>query len=245
MRIILLLFLFIFANSKTMIAEYYAKYGIFGTIAKAEGIFEHNATNYKIYTVSKALGIAAVLSKHMVQTYSSIGIIKNNRLIPTTYISTRKKGNNFYKRIYLFDHKNKKITRLKYKNSKLEANETLTYYTPDDVLSLYFNLPYYLKQQKKSIYTFYALGGRKKDGKIDITFPKGKELKKIKKALDANKGICIKANLYNKVFAGDKGILYLVIDPKKWVTLKGMVKNVLKIGNLKGGLEKLIIKQAP
>jgi len=164
-----------------MIAEYYAKYGIFGTIAKAEGFFEYNATNYKIYTVSKALGIAAVLSKHMVQTYSSIGIIKNNRLIPTAYISTRKKGNNFYKRIYLFDHKNKKITRLKYKNSKLEANETLTYYTPDDILSLYFNLPYYLKQQKKSIYTFYALGGRKKDGKIDVTFLKDKELKKVKK----------------------------------------------------------------
>ncbi len=238
MRIFLVLILALFLNAKTMIASYYAKYGIFGTIAEANAIYEANATNYKIYTESKALGLAAALSKHMVQTYSSIGVVKNNILIPKAYISTRKKGNDFYKRIYLFDHKNKKITRLKYKNGKLKAKETLSYYTPDDVLSLYFNLPSYLKKlPKKEIYTFYALGGRKSDGKVDVTFPKGKELEKIKKTFDNEKGVYIKANLYNKVFAGDKGILYLVIEPKNWVTLKGMVKNVLKIGDLKGGIK--------
>jgi hypothetical protein len=221
-----------------MIASYYAKYGIFGTIAEANAIYENNSTNYKIYTQSKALGLAAALSKHMIQTYSSIGTVKNGILIPSAYISTRKKGNDFYKRIYLFDHKNKKITRLKYKNGKLEANETLPYYTPNDVLSLYFNLPVYLKNSpKKDIYTFYALGGRKGDGRVDVTFPKGEELENIKDTFDEEKGIYLKANLYNKVFAGDKGILYLVIDPKNWVTLKGMVKNVLKIGDLKGGIK--------
>ncbi|ACM93545.1 hypothetical protein NAMH_0058 [Nautilia profundicola AmH] len=238
MRILLLFILALSLNAKTMIASYYAKYGIFGTIAEANAIYEANETNYKIFTESKALGLAATLSKHMVQTYSSIGVIKDNILIPNAYISTRKKGDDFYKRIYLFDHKNKKIIRLKYKNGKLEANETMPYYTPDDVLSLYFNLPNYLKKlPKKEIYTFYALGGRKSDGKVDVTFPKGRELEKVKDTFDNAKGVYIKANLYNKVFAGDKGILYLVIDPKNWVTLKGMVKNVLKIGDLKGGLK--------
>jgi hypothetical protein len=238
MKLLLLLILTIFLNAKTMIASYYAKYGIFGTIAEANAIYEVNSTDYKIYTQSKALGLAAALSKHMVQTYSSIGKIINGRLVPTAYISTRKKGNDFYKRVYLFDHTDKKIIRLKYKNGKLEANETMPYYTPDDVLSLYFNLPYYFKKKgKKSLYTFYALGGRKSDGRVDVTFPKGKELEKVKDTFNGVKGIYIKANLYNKVFAGDKGILYLVIDPKNWVTIKGMVKNVLKIGDLKGGIK--------
>jgi len=238
MKIFLALILAIFLNAKTMIASYYAKYGIFGTIAEASAIYESNATNYKIFNKVKALGLVATLSKHMVQTYSSIGKVKNGRLIPQAYISTRKKGKDFYKRIYLFDHKNKKITRLKYKNGKLKAKETLPYYTPEDVLSLYFNLPNYLKKiPKKEIYTFYALGGRKSDGRIDVTFPKGRELKKVKHTFDDEKGVYIKANLYNKVFAGDKGILYLVIEPKNWVTLKGMVKNVLKIGDLKGGIK--------
>jgi len=237
MRVILLLFLFVFINAKTMMASYYAKYGIFGTIAEASAIFETNGTNYKIFTQSKALGLAATLSKHMVQTYSSIGVIKKGILIPQAYISTRKKGDDFYKRIYLFDHKNKKIIRLKYKNSKLEANETIPY-APEDVLSLYFNLKTYLKRlPKKETYTFYALGGRKSDGRVDITFPNGEELEDVKDTFDDEKGIYIKANLYNKVFAGDKGILYLVIDPKNWVTLKGMVKHVLKIGDLKGGIK--------
>jgi hypothetical protein len=225
-----------------MTAQYYAKYGWFGTIAEATGTFEKNETSYQITTVSKALGFAATLSKQMVQTYSSKGIVKNGVLIPEKYISTRKKGTDYYKRIYLFDHINKKIIRLKYKNGVLEANETLPYYTPDDILSLYFNLPHYLKTlPHKNLYTFYALGARKKDGRIDVSFPKGTELEKIKDTFDNTDGVYIKANLYNKVFAGDKGILYLVINPKNWVTVKGMVKNVLKIGDLKGGIKSFFI----
>ena len=238
MRVILLLFFFVLLNAQKMTATYYAKYGWFGTIAEAKGVFEKNATNYKIYTVSKATGFAATLSNHMVQTYSSEGTVKNGRLIPKVYISTRKKGDDVYKRIYVFDHQNKTIKRYRYKNSKPTGEETLKYYTPDDVLSLYFNLPYYLKDKDKNrLYTFYALGGRKSDGRIDVTFPKNNELKKLQRTFSHTKGLYIKANLYNKVFAGDKGILYLVINEKNWVTLKGMVKNVLKIGDLKGGLK--------
>jgi len=244
MRYILLFLVAIFAYSKTMIATYDAKYGIFGTIATAKGVFEKNETNYVISTTSKAEGIAATLSKHMVQKYISKGIVKNGQLIPQTYISYRKKGDTTYKRVYVFDHKNRKIYRYKYKNGKFEIKETMPYYTPDDVLSLYFNLPYYFKKLgKRNLYVFYALGGRKSDGRVDVTFPSGDELKELKSTFKNAKGIYIKGNLYNKVFAGDKGILYLVIDPQNWVTVAGMVKNVLKIGNLKGKITSLKIKE--
>jgi len=91
MRYILLCFLIINLYSKKIIATYEAKYGIFGTIATAKGIFEKNETNYKIITSIKTRGIASILSKHMKQSYTSIGIIKNNQLIPLKYITYRTK----------------------------------------------------------------------------------------------------------------------------------------------------------
>jgi hypothetical protein len=234
MKYILLFFLVIFLNAKTLIATYEAKYGIFGTIATAKGIFEKNATNYKIKTTIKTKGLAAALTKHMIQKYTSIGIIKNGILIPLEYITYRKRSNKEYKRVYIFNHQKKIIIRKKYFNGKFEREEKFDYYAPQDVLSLYFNLPYLLKDKNK-IYTFYALGARKTDGRVDVNF--------CKKNIFKGKEVCIKGNLYNKVFSGDKGILYLLINPDNWVTLKGIVKNVLKIGDLKGKITSF--KQVP
>ncbi|MEO1924133.1 MAG: hypothetical protein ABGX25_06455 [Nautiliaceae bacterium] len=230
MRVILLLFLATLAFSFKMEATYKAKYGLLGTIATAKGIFEKNETSYSIKTVVTAKGLAAVLSKHLIQIYISTGKVKKGILVPQKYISIRKKGDKIYKKVFIFDHKNKKIYKIKYFNGKLENNETYPYYVKDDVLSLYFNLPNYINRKQKT-YTFYALGGRKKDGRIDVDI-----LGKCEKNLT-----CIKGNLYNKVFVGDKGIVYLSINPKYWVTIKGKVKNVLKIGDLKGEIDEFKI----
>jgi len=226
MRVILLCFLTIFLYSKTLKATYKAKYGWFGTVAIATGVFEKNKTNYKIETIIKTHGMVASLSKHLEEKFTSIGIIKNSMLIPQKYITNIKRGDNKYKIIYIFDHNNKIITRKKYKNGQLTTKEKFKYYAPQDILSLYFNLPLLLKEKKT--YTFYALGARRIDGRVDVNF--------CNKNIFEEKGICIKANLYNKVFAGDKGILYLLINQNNWVCLKGVVKNVLKIGDLKGRL---------
>ena len=240
MKKLLILIIAIWGYSFTIEATYNAKYGWFGTIATASGLFEKNATDYIIKTHSKLLGIAALLSHHLQNDYISFGKIKNGILYPKEYITIRKNSKKEIKTFFIF-HK-KYIQKIRFKNGKLDSNSTVSYYANQDVLSLYFNLPKFIKDYNKT-YTFYALGGRHKDGKIEVSFPKGKELKKIKNEFDNAKGIYLKANLFNKVFAGDKGILYLVINPKNWVTLKGMVKNVLKIGDLKGKL--VNFKQVP
>ncbi|QCT93801.1 DUF3108 domain-containing protein [Caminibacter mediatlanticus TB-2] len=235
MRIILLLFCIVFLNATKIEATYSAKYGWFGTIATAKGIFERNNTNYQITTTVNAKGIAAALSGNLMQTYKSIGIIKNGLLIPQKYIVDIKRNGNDYYRVHIFNHKKKEIIKIRYKNGKLTKKYKIPY-APYDVLSLYWNLPKLIKEKKH--YTFYAIGGRKKDGRIDITFPNKEEINQLKKSLKKS-GLYIKANLYNKVFVGDKGVLYLVINPKNWVTLAGMVKNVLKIGDLKGEIKSL------
>ena len=236
MKKFIIFLIVILSYAFSMKATYIAKYGWFGKIGIATGYFDKNSTNYIIKTNAKLTGIAALLSHHLQTSYISIGKVKNNILYPKEYIYIRKNSKKEVKTIFIF-HK-KYIQKIRYINKKLNSKSKLSYYTNQDVLSLYFNLPKFIKNYNKS-YIFYAIGGRHNDGKIEITFPKGNQLKKIKKVFNYTKGIYIKANLYNKIFAGDKGILYLVIDPSNWVTLKGMVKHVLKIGNLKGKLVKL------
>jgi len=237
---LIILIITVLSYSFSIQATYNAKYGWLGTVGIAKGYFEKNETDYIIKTNSKLTGIAATLSHHLKNSYISIGKIKNGILYPKKYITIRKNSKKEVKTIFIFNKKH--IQKIRFINGKLDSNSTLSYYVNQDILSLYFNLPKFIKKHNKK-YIFYALGGRHKDGKIEVTFPKGNELKKIQDTFDNIKGIYIKANLFNKIFAGDKGILYLVINPKNWVTLRGMVKNVLKIGNLKGKL--VDFKQVP
>jgi len=239
MRYILLFFIVVFSYSKTITATYNVKYGWFGTVVVAKATYKTDATNYKIIVTVKTKGMVASMSHNLVQTYISEGKIIDNTLVPTHYILDIKKHGDDYYRLYTFDHINKTVLKKRFKNGKL-TKEYKYYYAPDDILTLYWNLPIYLKKENKKLYTFYAVGGSKKDGRIDISFPSKSELKKLKKDFRV-KGLYMKLNLYNKVFAGDKGILYLAIDKRNWVTLVGMVKNVLKVGNLKGKIDKFSI----
>ncbi len=206
-----------------MSATYKAKYGWFGTVGIANGYFEKNATNYKISTYSQITKFIDFKNYHISQ-----GIIKNGILIPLIYKNIIIKDDKKYSLIYKFDYKNKKIYKLKYKNGKFIYKRVLDFFAKNDILTLYFNIPKIMTKNKQ---TFYALGGDRDTGRVDVEIlSKGKITK-------------IKANLYNKIFAGDRGILFLDINTSNWVTLKGIVKNVLKIGDLKGKL--VNFKQVP
>lgn len=221
-----LLIISTFLYSKTYKATYEAKYSFFGTIIKANGIYENNKTNYHIKTILKTTGIAASLSNNLIQSYESIGIIKKNILIPKKFIFFRK---NYHKKVvitYLFDYKNRVIKKIKYQNSKFIYDKNLTYFTKNDILTIYFNLPQYINKNKNN-YTFYAVEGKKNSGRIDVNIIK-----------DNQNIIIIKANLYNKIFLDNKGIVYLTIDKKYWITQKAIMKNILHLGDVKGELKK-------
>ena len=223
MKKLIILIIAVLGYSFSMSADYKAKYGWFGVVAKAKGYFEKNATDYKITTFSQITKFIDLKTY-----YISQGIIKNGVLIPSIYKNIIIRDNKRYDLIYKFDYKNQKIYKFKYKNGKFIYKRTLDFFAKNDILSLYFNIP---KIMTKKIETFYALGGERHTGRVDFEIlSKGKITK-------------IKANLYNKIFAGDKGILYLDINTKNWVTIKGIVKNVLKIGDLKGKL--VDFKQVP
>ena len=223
MKKFIILIIAVLSYSFSMQAEYVAKYGWFGTIAKATGYFEKNETDYLIKTYSKTTKFIDFQNYHI-----SKGRIINGILVPLTYQNIIIRGNDKYILKYDFDYLHKKIYKTKYKNRKFVYKKVLDYFADNDILSLYFNLPLIMKSNHQ---TFKAIGGEKHTGRIDVDIlQKGKITK-------------IKANLYNKIFAGDKGVLYLDINTSNWVTLKGMIKNVLKIGDLKGKL--VYFKQVP
>ncbi len=224
MRILLFLILAIVAYSKTMTATYEAKYGWFGTIATATGIYETNLTDYTITTQIQTTGFAKTFI-NLQEYYISKGKIKNGILIPLTYQNIIIRNGKKYILSYRFDYNKTQIIKNKYKEGKFVYTRKMPFFAKNDILTLYFNLP---KIMNKNFQTFKALGGDRHTGRVDVQILKKTDTKTY-----------IKANLYNKIFAGDKGVLFLTIENKNWVTLEGMVKNVLKIGNLDGKLVKL------
>jgi len=214
MKKLFFLIIAVLSYSFSIEATYEARYGIFGVVAKSKGYFEKNATNYLIKTYSFTTKFIDFQNYHI-----SKGIIKNNILIPQIYKNIIIRGNKKFELIYEFDYKHKKIYKTKYKEGKFIYKKTLPFFTNNDILTLYWNLPLLMKKNHQ---TFTAIGGERHTGKIDVDILKKGEITKLK------------VNLYNKVFAGDKGILYLDINTSNWVTIKGKVKNVLKIGDLKG-----------
>jgi len=218
MKKLIIFIISVFGLAFSMKAEYSAKYGIFGTIAKASGYFEKNQTSYIIKTYSKTTGFAKTFVDFK-NIHISKGIVKNNILIPLTYENIIIRNGKKYKLIYKFDYNKSKIYKTAYKKGELSYKKTLPFFAKNDILTLYFNLPYIMKKNKE---TFKAIGGDRNSGRVDVEILKKEKITKLK------------ANLYNKIFAGDKGILYLDINTSSWITLKGMVKNVLKIGDLKG-----------
>ncbi len=221
MKKLIIFIIAILSYSFSMQATYEAKFGWFGTVAIATGYFEKNETNYIIKTFAKTTKFIDFQNYHI-----SKGRIINGILVPLRYENIIIRGDKKYDLIYTFDYLHKKIYKTKYKNGKFIYKRTLKYFANNDILSLYFNLPLIMKQNYQ---TFKAIGGERHTGRIDVNIlQKGKITK-------------IKANLYNKIFAGDKGVLYLDINTSNWVTLKGIVKNVLRIGDLKGRLVNLKI----
>ncbi len=221
MKKLIFLIIAVLAYSFSMQATYEARFGWFGVVAKATGYFEKNQTSYIIKTFTKTTKFINFKNYHI-----SKGRIINGILVPLTYENIIIRGDNKFNLIFTFDYLHKKIYKTKYKNGKFIYKRTLEYFANNDILSLYFNLPLIMKKNKQ---TFKAVGGDRHTGRIDVEIlKKGKIIK-------------IKANLYNKIFVGDKGVVYLDINSSNWVTIDGIVKHVLKIGNLKGRLVSLKI----
>lgn len=237
MKKILWLFLLLtqIVSGKVLSATYEVSFGILQAMGIAHTHMEiKEDQTYTIYITAKTAGIAKLLSNNRVEIYESRGIVKDGRLIPKIFVKTRQTNSNKTVKTYTFDHENKEVwfQSVEGKNTKSSPEkEKNDYYAQDDFLSLFFNLKNYLKQQQN--YTFYAIGGNKKDGRIDAIFLKNKELVEIKKSLEREEGTFLKVILNDRIFASRNGELLINLD-SQGLCEKAILEDVLFFGDIVG-----------
>ncbi len=247
MKILLtILTILTFLNAKTVIATYKVGFGIFGKIGTAQAILHiDNNEHYTVSIEAKATGFAKVLSGGRVEEYKSEGRVVNGVLVPDKYVGITKTSSKIRKKLYIFNHKAKKIKMIKIttKDAKTtKSQEYIKYYAVDDILSLFFNIKKYLDNFKfKGKKILYAVGANKKDGRVDLIVPTGKSLKDLKSNLGRKDGHFLKVFINQKIFASKRGELFLDIDNEGFCA-KALLKDVILFGDITGELISLKVK---
>ncbi|OHD85114.1 MAG: hypothetical protein A3I60_01675 [Sulfuricurvum sp. RIFCSPLOWO2_02_FULL_43_45] len=219
------------ASAKVISATYAVSYGIFQTMGIADARFEtRDDDTYSIRIEARTTGIAQVLSNNRVEIYESHGSIINGELVPKKYIKIRRTDSKKTTKIYTFDHANKVVWRENVDGYEWEK-VTHDYYASEDILSLFFNVKQYMKSRQNQV--LYAIGANKNNGRIDVVFPKGEEIEKLKKELEIEEGIFVKVVLNDRIFSSANGELLINLD-QDGLCEKAILEDVLLFGDIVG-----------
>ena len=227
----------VFAHTKIIYADYNVSYGIFGKIGVAKAILEKKPTSYLIDIKLEATGLAKLLSGGREEHHISQGHIVNGLMISDLYQVIKSHGDIVVNKEYWVDHKQKKIKKKykKYKQGQLVSDRTsyLTFYSKDDLLTLYFNLDSAIKNKKQSnTYLFKAVGAERQDGKVSVYIPKEDELRFYKKELGETSQWYATVIIHQQIFSSKEGRLMLGVA-KDGITNKAVLKDVIFFGDIR------------
>jgi hypothetical protein len=212
----------------TLKAEYAISYAIFGKIGKAEARLRIENNRYHIEIRAEATGIAKLMSNQRIEQYSSSGIVVNKRLEPEHFIVKTRKGKYFKEEHhFFFNHLQKRVKHITYittKEERKEKEELLSYYARDDILTLFFNLRFYLHDRcKTGKCTLVAAGANEKDGRVDII------------SLGRNR---FKVILHRRIFASKQGEMEIHIN-EMGICDFALLKDVVFFGDVKANTTKI------
>lgn len=219
------------ASAKVITATYEVSYGIFQTMGIADARFETRDDNtYSIRIEARTTGIAKILSNNRIETYESYGSIINGQLVPKKYIKIRRTDSKKMTKIYTFNHVDKMVWRENIDSDEWEKVKH-DYYASEDILSLFFNVKQYMKLRQNQV--LYAIGANKNNGRIDVVFPKGREIEKLKQELEIDEGVFVKVILNDKIFSSANGELLINLD-EEGLCEKAILEDVLLFGDIVG-----------
>jgi hypothetical protein len=213
---------------------YDVTFGGLSKLGTAKATMEINQNRYKIVVSAKATGLAKVLSGGREEIYSSQGVVVKGLLRPLTYKKERYSRGKQRIRTYSVNHRTKEVTVDTWdrkRGKETRSSERFNYYAKDDILTLFFNLKHYIKTKKDR--AFYAIGGNKKDGKVNVVFPKKKELATMKRYMKEEKGEFLKVILNQKIFSSSNGELLINLD-SDGLCQKAVLKDVILFGDIVG-----------
>jgi hypothetical protein len=231
-RLLLILsVIFGLGEAKLLTATYEVSYGIFEAMGIAEARMEiKEDQTYAIRIEARTTGLARVLSNNRIETHESYGVVKNGMLIPKKYVKIRRTDSKRTTKIYTFDHAEKTVWEENIQNDEWEKVKN-PFYAPDDVLSLFFNFKNHLSVRKDR--PFFVVGGNKKDGRIDVRFPKNDTLNEMKTKLQSTRGDFFKVILNDKIFSSANGELLINLD-HEGLCEKAILEDVLFFGDIVG-----------
>jgi hypothetical protein len=242
--IFLFFYVNLFATINNTSVKYDISYGIFGKLGQSDATITTKKDNsYKIDVKAYATGFAKILSGGLSETYQSYGEFKNGKFKPNFFKKITAKNDKIKTYEYNFDYKNKKIlykktTKEKKYTQMIDINnpnkkrqfkwETTTkqsylnFWANEDILSLFFNVKYYMKDKTKQ--SIRAVGaGTSRKGLVDIIIPKGE------------KDILI-VKIYKKIFGSKQGELYITLN-KDGICKTAILKDVIFFGDIVGKLQ--------
>lgn len=212
-------------------ATYEVSFGVLERIGLAEALFEiRDDQSYSIRIEAKTEGIAKILTNNRIEVYESHGMIQDGKLIPKKYVKIRQTDAKKGIKIYTFDHLNKKIV-LENIHSDDWKEKPVDYYASEDILTLFFNLKHY--PRKPEYQSLYALGGDKKEGKIDVVFADKNDSLMMSEALQSKSGEFMKVIVNQPIFSSERGELYLNLS-EDGLCEKALLKDVLFFGDIVG-----------
>lgn len=217
--------------AKTLTATYEVSYGIFEALGVADARLDiKEDQTYSIRIEARTSGIAKLLTNNRVEIYESHGSVLNGVLIPQKYIKIRRTDSKKSTKIYTFDHPNKIVWRENIQSDEWDKVKN-EFYASEDVLSLFFNFKTHLKSRKDR--PFYVVGGNKKDGRIDINFPRDEVLSKMQEKLEMKEGDFVKVVLNDRIFSSAQGELLINLD-QEGLCEKAILEDVLLFGDIVG-----------
>jgi len=223
-------------QAKMLDVTYKVSFGMFGEMGISDAHLETKGDTYTIEIKMKATGMAKALSKNRKERHISKGHIVNGILVSDTYKVIKTYGTKYIEKIYRIDHKKKRVAKDKIKKNQDKVTEekhtVLDFYSENDLLTLYFNLPKMITDRSKATtYEFSAVGAERQGGKVEVRIPKELELKGYQKTLGRGDYWYMTAIIYQKIFASNKGELMLAVG-KDGITQKAVLKDLMMFGDL-------------
>ena len=172
-------------HAKNIEADYSVEFGIVGEVGKVHATLNSDQRYYMLDANVSAVGIAKAVTDNLKERHISKGHISKGFLVTDMYQMIKSFGIYTTTTIYRVNHKKKKLTRQykKWEYDKLIKDRTviLDYYSKDDMMTLFLNLPKHIKEkQTAKKYQFKAIGADRKNGRVDITIPSQDALKEMK-----------------------------------------------------------------
>ncbi len=222
-------------HAEVLTATYIMNYGMFGQLGISDARLETKGDRYTIEISARTTGIVKRLSKNRQERYISSGHIVNGILVSDSLKIVRSHGKKYSEKIYKIDHVHKKVSKISIskKNGKISRNEKkiLDFYSKNDLLTLYFNLPKMIDYSVSKTYKFPTVGAEKQGGKITLKVPGKDEVGVYEKTLGKGEYSYLTAIIYQKIFESNKGELMIAIG-KEGVAEKAVLKDIVFYGDL-------------